>query len=185
MMQQKALLFGDSATADLIMLTKCPKEKKRLGRTVCKFNQSIWDEYSIAIVHQENYNKFKQNMPLLNKLQATVDTTLVEASPHDYTWGIGLGECVKRSQKGETWLRQNKLGQILTELRDNVFLEFQTLTKKISHWHLEKRKNKNKNKNRYIELTNLDRNMKQRSFHIFQWSQINISYYLYCTLHNS
>jgi len=61
-------------------------------------------------------------------LQATLDTTLVEASPHKCTWGIGLREDNPRRHRRETWLGQNKLGQILTELRDEVFLEFQTLT---------------------------------------------------------
>jgi len=45
MMQQKALLFGDLHTAELIMNTNCPKKQKRLGRTVCSFNQTIWDRY--------------------------------------------------------------------------------------------------------------------------------------------
>jgi len=90
MMQQKALLFGDLKTADLIMITKCPKEQKRLGPTVCGFNQSIWDKYSMAIVRQGNYNKLNQKPRLLNKLHATLGKTLVGASPHDFTWGTSF-----------------------------------------------------------------------------------------------
>jgi len=127
MMQQKAPLFGDLKSADLIMSNNCHKEQKRLGRSVCRFNQSIFDKYSMAIVRQGNYNKLNQNPTLLNKLHATLGTTLVEASPHNFTWGIGLRESDPRIQQRETWLGQNKLGQVLTELRDEIFLEFKTL----------------------------------------------------------
>jgi len=61
MMEQKAVLFEDYRIADLIMMTQCPKKQKRLGRTVCGFNQLIWDENSSSILHQGNYNKFNQN----------------------------------------------------------------------------------------------------------------------------
>jgi len=127
-MQQKALLFGDSRTAELIMDTNCPKQQKKLGRTVSNLNQTIWDRYSIAILRQGNYCKIDQNTLILNKLHATINTTMVEVSPHDYTWGIGFRESDSRSQQRDTWLGQNKLGQILTELRDDVFLEFKQLT---------------------------------------------------------
>jgi len=50
MMEQKALLFGDVKTAELIMMTKCPKKQKRLGRTAVGFNQLIWDDNSLTIV---------------------------------------------------------------------------------------------------------------------------------------
>jgi len=110
------------------MLTRSPKEQKILGRTGCGFNQLIWDEYSTLIVHQGNYNKFNKNPSLLNKLEATVDTTLVEESSFDNTWGIGIREDDPPCPRRDTWLGQNKLGQIITELRDEVFLEFQTLT---------------------------------------------------------
>jgi len=127
MMEQKAQLFGYSKTADLIMSSNCLNERKRLGRTVRGFNQSIWDRYSAAVGCQANYHKIIQTPGLLNILQTTLGTTLVEASPHDYTWGIGLGESDPRSQQREAWLGENKLGQILTELRDDVFFEFKSL----------------------------------------------------------
>jgi len=101
-MQQKALLFGDLQTAELIMNTNCPKQQKNLGRKVSSFNQTIWDRYSMAIVRQGNYCKIDQNPLILNKLHATIHTTMVEASPHDYTWGIGLRVDDSRSQQRGT-----------------------------------------------------------------------------------
>jgi len=119
-MQQKALLFGDLRTADSIMFTPCPKEQKRPGRTVWGFNQLVWDDYSTKIVHQRSYNKFNQNPSLSNKLNATVGTTLVEVSPFDRNLRIGLRQDDSCNQRRETWLGQNNLGQILTELLSSV-----------------------------------------------------------------
>jgi len=46
----------------------------------------------MAIVRQGNYCKLDQNPLILNKLHSTINTTMVEVSPDDYTWGIGLRE---------------------------------------------------------------------------------------------
>jgi len=112
MMEQKALLFNDHKTAEIIMITKCPKKQKRLGCTIVLFNQLVWDDNSSTIVHQGNYNKFNQNLSLLNSLEATVGTTLIEASPYDSNWGIALRQNNPRSLRRETWLGDNRLGQI-------------------------------------------------------------------------
>jgi len=143
-----------------------PKRTETFGSHISGFNQLIWDDYSTTIVQQRNYNKFNQNPSLLNALEATVDTTLVEASPYDSIWEIALRQDDPRSLRRETWLGQNKLGQILTNLRDNVFLEFQTLTildftlkpihaqeqepEQVQNKNKNKRKNKNKSKNMHV-----------------------------------
>jgi len=127
MMHQKAILFGATDIANLIMQTDCPKTQKRLGRSIPEFDQFMWEEYAGAVVRQGNYHKFNQNPDILNTLNNTLGTTLVEASPYDRYWGIGLRESDPRSQQRKTWLGDNELGEILTDLRDNVFLEFKSL----------------------------------------------------------
>jgi len=121
-MEQEALLFGDYKTANLIVSTQCPTEQKRLGRTVVGFNQLIWDDNSTTLVHQGNYNKFNQNPSLLNTLEATVGSTLVETSPYDSNWGIALKQGDPHSLRRKTCLGHNRLGQILTDLKDDIFL---------------------------------------------------------------
>jgi len=89
----------------------------------------------MEVVRQGNYHKIYQNKGLIQALHNTMGTTLVEASPHDCYWGIGLRENDSCSQQRVTWLGKNKLGEILTELRDNVFLEFKSINTIIFSLH--------------------------------------------------
>ena len=59
MMHQKAALFGDTVTADLILKTDSPKEAKAFGRRVRLFDQQAWDERCMDIVVQGNIHKFR------------------------------------------------------------------------------------------------------------------------------
>jgi len=122
MMYQKALYFGDEDTAAKIMLTSDPKEQKALGREVKNFKAEQWDKICKKVVYRGNYAKFKQNKKLYESLLSTHGTTLVEASPFDKIWGIGLRESDHRAKSRETWEGKNYLGEILTQLRE-AFLE--------------------------------------------------------------
>ena len=51
---------------------------------------------------------------------AGCDTTLVEASPEDRLWGIGLRKTDRRAMRRETWRGKNWLGEILTEVREEL-----------------------------------------------------------------
>ncbi len=123
MMWSKARFFNDSITAEKIMLTRKPKEQKALGREVVGFNNEDWDANAREFVYIGNMNKYKQNPKLMEKLLATEGTTLVEASPYDKIWGIGLREGDVRSLKRETWEGTNWLGETLTRLRDDFIGE--------------------------------------------------------------
>lgn len=120
MMVSKARAFDDLSVANRIMESKSPKEQKALGRIVKDFNDEEWDLVSWDVVYEGNYHKFTQNPDLLKLLMATEGTTLVEASPFDKIWGIGLAEDDPRALNKKTWLGKNRLGYILTELRDNL-----------------------------------------------------------------
>ena len=120
MMWAKAILFDDSATAEKIMLAKTPKEIKKLGREVSNFDQAVWNENKLEIVIKANYNKFTQNGELLKQLLATGDRVLVEASPWDRIWGVGLGVDDPDVYDRDKWKGQNLLGQALMAVRDMV-----------------------------------------------------------------
>ena len=64
MMHQKALIFGDTRIAELIMETESPKDQKALGRKVKNFDRVTWDSVCMGIVFKGNYAKFDQNVEL-------------------------------------------------------------------------------------------------------------------------
>ena len=117
-MYSKAILFNDKATAQLILNSHSPSEQKALGRKVKNFDERIWDRYAKAIVFVGNLAKFSQNPELYDQLKATTGTTLVEASPYDRIWGIGLNADHPDANDVKLWRGHNWLGYTLTILRD-------------------------------------------------------------------
>lgn len=120
MMWGKAMLFEDEAVAKEIMEAKHPREHKALGRKVKGYDEQKWRENRERIVKDGNRAKFTQNAELLALLEGTVGTELVEASPYDKIWGIGLAESDPRANDPSKWKGQNLLGKVLTELREEL-----------------------------------------------------------------
>ena len=106
-----------------ILAADHPRQHKALGRKVKPFDVAVWKRECVAIVRAGNHAKFTQNPELLDKLLATKGTTLVEASPYDKIWGIGLAASDPRAKDPAQWKGQNLLGKILTELRDQLLAE--------------------------------------------------------------
>jgi len=123
MMAQKALTFNDQETYAKIMSVTQPRDQKALGRKVKNFNPKVWDCYSTMVVYDASILKYSQNTEHLQKLIATQGTTLVEASPYDKIWGIALAENDPRAKTMETWQGENRLGFVLTRVRDVIIQE--------------------------------------------------------------
>ena len=129
MMAEKARLFRDEHTLELIMDTDVPATQKALGRQVDGFSKEVWEDdestdngrpYCWNVVWEGNLAKFSQNAYLLDTLLATDGTTLVEASPEDRIWGIGLAEGDPGCYSRDTWQGLNWLGEVLTHLREHL-----------------------------------------------------------------
>lgn len=120
MMAQKALLFNDEIIYNKIMHEYNPSEIKRLGRLIRNFDSIIWDTMKYEIVFRGNMLKFSQNKSLAKKLKDTGKNILVEASPYDYVWGIGISEFSDNINEPELWPGKNLLGFALMEVRDNI-----------------------------------------------------------------
>lgn len=120
MMHGKALLFDDAEVAAKILKADHPRQHKALGRKVKRFDDKVWKRERETIVMAGNRAKFTQNPELLELLLETAGTTLVEASPYDRIWGIGLAATDPRAQDSAQWRGQNLLGKILTALRDEL-----------------------------------------------------------------
>ena len=118
MMAQKALLFDDKEIFAKIILCRKPAEAKELGRQVKGYEDKRWNEHKFEIVKQGNIHKFGQNNAMKEYLLKTDNRVLVEASPVDMIWGIGLSQDSKEINNVEAWRGENLLGFALMEARD-------------------------------------------------------------------
>jgi ribA/ribD-fused uncharacterized protein len=118
MMVEKAKLFGDNNAVEVILSASTPKQAKALGRKVKNFDHAIWSTHCRDIVTRGNIAKFQQNEPMREYLLTTSGKVLVEASPYDRIWGIGLRQNDDRSQQPQKWLGHNLLGFALMDVRD-------------------------------------------------------------------
>lgn len=122
-MAAKASLFGDREIALKIMEADHPAKQKRLGREVKGFCPIAWDAVSRDVMFRANWAKYTQHSDLQWQLEQTRDAgPLVEASPHDRIWGIGLAADDPRAMNKSQWLGRNWLGEVLTEIRDGIRL---------------------------------------------------------------
>ena len=124
MMYCKAMLFTDFEAAKKILAEHNPRRVKELGRQVRRFNDDTWYVFRWRFVYAGNKYKFTQCEDLKEKLFSTQRTTLVEASPYDKIWGIGLKEGDPKTKQRSTWEGKNLLGEILTELRIELMGEY-------------------------------------------------------------
>ncbi|HLC78076.1 MAG TPA: NADAR family protein [Candidatus Nanoarchaeia archaeon] len=120
MMYQKAITFGDKDSSDRIMDCANPSIQKKMGKLVKGYDEEVWKGIREEIVYTGNYEKFRQNLKLYEELKATKGTVLVEASPYDLIWGVGLAEDDPRILNRRNWRGQNLLGKILTKLREDT-----------------------------------------------------------------
>jgi ribA/ribD-fused uncharacterized protein len=123
MMHGKALLFDDPVIAERILATDVPREHKALGRTVAGFDEAVWRQHREDIVYRASRAKFTQDAELLRLLLDTGRTELVEASPFDRIWGVGLAATNPLIDDPSNWRGKNLLGRILTRLRDELAAE--------------------------------------------------------------
>lgn len=125
MMWNKAKLFKDDEMSDLIMEAAHPSVQKKLGRKVKGFNKEMWDAVAYDVVVKGNYAKFTQHKNLQEELLKTNDLTLVEASPEDEIWGIGMGETDYGVEDEKNWKGLNLLGKVITEVKKKIQNELQ------------------------------------------------------------
>lgn len=147
MMYSKAKLFGDEVQATKIMdfnnsdivqdflrakvnsseimnskklreeWSEIQKRIKRCGKDVKNYVEDVWVEKRVPIVTVGTREKFKQNAHLTKNILETVGTTLVEASPLDPVWGIGLDKANALKTPKDQWPGTDLLGKILTKYR--------------------------------------------------------------------
>ena len=120
MMAEKARLFNDTNAESAILKSGNPGEAKRIGRNVVGFNDEVWIKERFRIVVEANEAKFAQNNVLAESLIATGKRVLVEASPVDKVWGIGLAADDQNINSPYKWKGLNLLGFALMEVRKRL-----------------------------------------------------------------
>jgi len=118
MMAGKARLFGDDEVCERILAARTPAEAKKLGREIRGFDEAAWVAARLDIVTQGNIAKFSQNAELGAFLLGTGHQVLVEASPVDPIWGIGLAANDPLAQDPREWKGLNLLGFALMATRE-------------------------------------------------------------------
>lgn len=119
-MYSKAKLFQDEEIAEKILKETNPKKHRLLGSKVSGFEEQKWVDNREEIARRGALAKFRQNPDLLEALLSTGDTELAEASPNGSIWGIGMTKDNPLALDRSTWKGQNLLGQILTQIRNEL-----------------------------------------------------------------
>ena len=120
MMARKARLFGDAEAERRVLAADHPALAKKAGRQVRGFDDAIWARERFGIVVEGSVHKFTAHADLREFLLGTGERVLVEASPVDRIWGIGLAADDAAAADPERWRGPNLLGFALMEARGRV-----------------------------------------------------------------
>lgn len=118
-MLMKARHFKDTEMERKILNSKTPQEAKNYGRKVANFDEDEWSNICMEYMYSALYDKFTSSDELKELLLSTGNATLVEASPYDLIWGVGIG-LDKEWYNEDLWAGYNCLGELLEELRGNL-----------------------------------------------------------------
>ncbi|MDO0925485.1 NADAR family protein [Streptomyces sp. TG1A-8] len=118
MMASKARLFGDAEAEQEALRAPGPALAKRAGRLVRGFDEATWERERFRIVVEGSVHKFAADDALRRYLLGTGDRVLVEASPLDRVWGIGLAAGDGAASDPGRWRGLNLLGFALMEARE-------------------------------------------------------------------
>ncbi|MET9436827.1 NADAR family protein [Streptomyces sp. NPDC006551] len=120
MMAGKARLFGDAEAERAALAARTPAEAKKVGRQVRGFDETVWERERFRIVVEGSVHKFASDEGLRGFLVGTGGRVLVEASPMDRVWGIGLAAGDPRAKDPSRWRGLNLLGFALMEARERL-----------------------------------------------------------------
>ncbi|MFJ2605871.1 NADAR family protein [Streptomyces sp. NPDC087425] len=120
MMAAKARLFADPEAERRVLAAAHPAEAKKAGRLVRGFDDAVWARERYGIVVEGNVHKFAADEEVRAFLVNTGERVLVEASPVDRVWGIGLAADDAAAREPERWRGPNLLGFALMEARGRL-----------------------------------------------------------------
>ncbi len=121
-MYHKAMFFGDTVTANKILNTSDPMQAKTLGREVKGYINITWDNVRFDVMYQANEYKYNQNLDLAILLKETGNEIIIESSPVDKIWGVGMDIATCKKNPIDVVLAngQNLLGNVLMLIRTQL-----------------------------------------------------------------
>ena len=119
-MYLKAKYFKDEVAMAKVVADQDPKTVKNIGRTIVGYDDDEWSAIRYSQMTIACYMKFRQNTEIGQALMDTGDKILVEASPYDTVWGIGLRPDDPRALDEANWYGQNLLGKALMQVRNSL-----------------------------------------------------------------
>ncbi|MDR7383654.1 NADAR family protein [Promicromonospora iranensis] len=120
MMAEKARLFRDPDAERAAIDAPNPALAKAAGRAVRDFDGDVWARERFEVVVRGNVHKFAAHPDLQEFLLRTGSRVLVEASPRDRVWGIGMGAKNENAENPAAWRGLNVLGFALMEARERL-----------------------------------------------------------------
>ncbi|MYT73233.1 MULTISPECIES: NADAR family protein [unclassified Streptomyces] len=120
MMAAKARLFGDADAERMALEAGHPSQAKKAGRLVRGFDDAVWRHERFGIVTEGSVHKFASDPALRAFLLGTGERVLVEASPVDRVWGIGLAADDPGALDPARWRGPNLLGFALMAARERL-----------------------------------------------------------------
>lgn len=123
MMAEKAKLFEDEMALSAIMAAPDPSTQKFIGRQVKNFDLAKWNSRCRLIVTRANYAKFTQYPVFMDMLLATGTRKIVEGSPDDSVWGIGMKYDDPKALNPRNWKGTNWLGEAIMKVRSEIIAE--------------------------------------------------------------
>lgn len=126
-MYLKATMFDDDYMAQSIYDDQRPFMAKRLGKLVKGFTNEIWKDMREQAMYIACWEKFSQNEDLAVELLNTGELEIVEASPIDFIWGVGLAPDDPKVLDPANWKGLNLLGKTLMRVRADLRAYLQTV----------------------------------------------------------
>lgn len=111
---EKAVTFGDLASAAAIVASDDPGEAKYLGRLIKGYDDDVWVNMRLTVMSKHVKCKFEQNKHIyLTLLKDFLDGySWAEASRKDRTWGIGKSYSQAKGTDKSTWPGLNLMNSV-------------------------------------------------------------------------
>jgi len=150
----KAKFFGDENKAgEIVRLGSNPAIAKKLGREVSGYDEEAWSASRFDAMYAAVKAKFESDRVLSRQLMETDTKTLVEASPVDIIWGVGIHEKDDAILDESNWKGQNLLGKVLMKVRTELQAKngYMVSPQKLKEMEI-KRKEKEEKRNKLEEV---------------------------------